>query len=56
VQFLIGGDLCDRRKLHRDVSREFCVQNQSLAIGLHNRTAQMVTILQGDLIGENCRR
>ena len=55
VQFLIGRDLRDRGKLHRNVSRKLSMQHQSLAVRLHDCAGQTVTILQRDLIGENCR-
>ena len=45
MQFFLGGDLSDRRKLHSNVSRELGVQHESLAVGLHDRTGQVVTIL-----------
>src|SRR5258706_4009587 len=56
VQLFIGGDLRDRIELQRNVSRELRVQDQRLAIGLHDLAAQVIPVFQSDLIGEHCRR
>ena len=45
VQFFIGRDLRDRGKLQRHIPGELRVQYQSLAVGFHDRTRQVVAIL-----------
>src|ERR1700733_2442512 len=51
MQLFFRRNLCDRSEIDGDVPRKVCMQHQSLAVGLHDLAAQMVTVFQGDLIG-----
>jgi hypothetical protein len=55
MQFLVGGDPCDRRELQRHVTGKLRMQHQSLAVRFHDCARQAIPILQRDLIRENCR-
>ncbi len=52
VQFLFSLDVLNGGELNGHVARGFGVQNQRLAVGLHDRASQPVAIFQRDLVGE----